>query len=127
MDEVAFVRALAAAWRLGHAPMADDTSGGTAAGGGRGGGVRVWLPPVRLNSTHDVAAGMSVAPESGGAGGEGKEEMGSGGERDGGGGDGTGFDSGEFVCRVWYTVLPSGVVTVDCDVSMPKHWPVIPR
>lgn len=138
-DEVAFVRATAAAWRLGHAAEDEGQGGGggAAAEGGskRGGkGVRVWLPPVRLNSTHDLAAGMSVAPESSAPGdgdgdGEGEEEEEGGGGVAGGGGDGEedGFDAGEFACKVCYAVMPSGVVTVDCDVSMPEHWPVIPR
>lgn len=120
-DEVSFVRATAAAWRLGHA--ADDNG----AGGEDGAGVRVWLPPVRLNSTHDVAAGMSVAPEcavadggvdGGGAGSAGVE---------GGDGGGVGFDAGEIRCKVRYTVTPSGVVEMESDVSMPEHWPAIPR
>lgn len=112
-DEVSFVRATAAAWRLGHA--AEGNSGGS------GKGVRVWLPPVRLNSTHDVAAGMSVAPETAVGDAEGVG---------GGGDDAQGvedFDAGEFECRVCYAVLPSGVLTVESDVSMPDHWPVIPR
>lgn len=127
-DELALVRATAAAWRLGHAQ--EDGGGG---GAGKK-GIRVWLPPVRLNSTHDVSAGMSVAPESavgdgdGGAGGAGgaaaAEGDGGGGGAEGGGG---GFDAGEFRCRVGYTVLSSGVVTVESDVSMPEHWPTIPR
>lgn len=89
----------------------------------------MWLPPVRLNSTHDVAAGMSVAPESAvgdsGAAAEEAEE----GRGGGAGGDGEGerFDAGEFRCRVCYAVLPSGALTVESDVSMPDHWPVIPR
>lgn len=113
-DEVAFVRATAAVWRLGHA--AED-------GGGGGKGVRIWLPPVRLNSTHDVAAGMSVAPENATGDGAGDDEEGEGGgER----GD-DGFDAGEFRCRVCYVVLPSGSLTVESDVSMPEYWPVIPR
>lgn len=117
------MRATAAAWRLGHAQEDRDGSGD----GGKG--VRVWLPPVRLNSTHDVAAGMSVAPESavfddGGAGDGGEGGSGAAG---GGGGGVEGFDAGEFSCRVCYTVLPSGVLTVESDVSMPEHWPTIPR
>ena len=121
-DEVSFVRATAAAWRLGHAL---EEGGG---GGDEGKSVRVWLPPVRLNSTHDVAAGMSVAPESAvgddddGGGGTGGAPGGGGGE-----GEGEGFDAGEFRCRLWYTVLPSGVLTVESDVSMPEHWPTVPR
>lgn len=128
-DEVAFVRATAAAWRLGHA--AENAGAAAIAsrrGSKRGGrGVRVWLPPVRLNSTHDLAAGMSVAPESalGDSDKEKEEEGGVAGEGDGE--DEAGFDAGEFACRVCYTVTPSGMVTVDCDVSMPEHWPVIPR
>lgn len=125
-DEVSFVRATAAAWRLGHA-LEDGDGGG---GGGEGKGVRVWLPPVRLNSTHDVAAGMSVAPESAvgddDAGG-GVGVAGAGGEGEGGGEGSDGFDAGEFRCRVCYAVLPSGVLTVESDVSMPEHWPTIPR
>lgn len=127
-DEVAFVRATAAAWRLGHAAEKSGVAAAIAAGRGskRGGkGVRVWLPPVRLNSTHDVAAGMSVAPESALGDSEEKEEGGAVGG--GNGEDEAGFDAGEFTCKVCYAVTPSGVVTVDCDVSMPEHWPVIPR
>lgn len=114
-DEVSFVRATAAAWRLGHA--AEDSADG-------GKGVRIWLPPVRLNSTHDVAAGMSVAPESATGDGDGgsEEAEGGAGERNDGG-----FDAGEFTCRVCYVVLPSGSLTVESDVSMPKYWPVLPR
>lgn len=120
-DEVSFVRATAAAWRLGHA--ADDSG----KAGGEGGGVRVWLPPVRLNSTHDVAAGMSVAPECAVADGDGNGgEAGSVGA-DGGDGGGVGFDAGEIRCKVCYTVMPSGVVEMESDVSMPEHWPAIPR
>lgn len=114
---MSFVRATAAAWRLGHA--AEDGDNG-------GKGVRVWLPPVRLNSTHDVAAGMSVAPESavGDVDAEAEQERGgeAGAEEQGGG-----FDAGEFRCKVCYTVLPSGVLTVESDVAMPDHWPAIPR
>lgn len=117
---MSFVRALAAAWRLGHA--AEDGASGE--GGGGSGGVRVWLPSVRLNSTHDLAAGMSVAPESGV---NGSDEEGNSGGTDAGVGEREVFDAGEFVCRVCYAVLPSGVVTVECDVSMPEQWPVIPR
>lgn len=118
------MRATAAAWRLGHAK--ED------GGGGEGKGVRVWLPPVRLNSTHDVAAGMSVAPESavgdGDAGDGGKGGGGAaGGEGESGGEGGEGFDAGEFGCRVRYIVLPSGVLSVESDVSMPEHWPTVPR
>lgn len=123
-DEVSFVRATASAWRLGHA--ADDS--GT--GGGGGGGVRVWLPPVRLNSTHDLAAGMSVAPECavGDEGGDGEEAASAGAEGcGGGGGGGAGFDAGEIRCKVRYTVMPSGVVEIESDVSMPEQWPAIPR
>ena len=125
---MAFVRATAAAWRLGHA-QEDGGGGGGGGGGGEGKGVRVWLPPVRLNSTHDVAAGMSVAPESavgddgGGEGAGGAAGQGGGGSE----GEGEGFDAGEFTCRVWYAMLPSGVLTVESDVSMPEHWPNIPR
>lgn len=129
---MSFVRATAAAWRLGHAQEGGDGGSG---GGGEGKGVRVWLPPVRLNSTHDVAAGMSVAPESavGGDGDGGGERAGGAGGAGGRGGEdgaeagGGSFDAGEFGCRVWYTVLPSGVLTVESDVSMPEHWPTIPR
>lgn len=118
-DEASFVRALAAAWRLGHAPE-DSLRGGN--------GLRVWVPPVRYTSTHDVSAGMSVAPEKADIGGE-VEAIG----RESSGGDGAvqegeaGFDVGEMKCRVSYSVLPAGILTVDCDVDMPQHWPVIPR
>lgn len=124
-DEVSFVRATASAWRLGHA--ADDN--GTGGGDRSGGGVRVWLPPVRLNSTHDVAAGMSVAPECavGDGDGDGEEAASAGAEECGGGGGGAGFDAGEIRCKVRYTVTPSGVVEIESDVSMPEQWPAIPR
>lgn len=126
-DEVSFVRATAAAWRLGHA--ADDNGTG---GGDRGGGaVRVWLPPVRLNSTHDLAAGMSVAPECavGDGDGDGGEAASAGPEGcgGGGGGGGSGFDAGEIQCKVRYTVMLSGVVEIESDVSMPDQWATIPR
>lgn len=109
-------------WRLGHA---DSDGDGGMGGGGGGKGVRVWLPSVRLNSTHDLAAGMSVAPESAVG-----DEEGGGGEREDEVEDGRGvteFDAGEFGCKVCYIVTSSGVVTVECDVTMPEHWPVIPR
>lgn len=115
-DEVGFVRALAAAWRLGHAPEAS-------------GGVKVWLPAVRLNSTHDVAAGMSVAPESGGGGDgeDGKTGAGGAGGRQKEEEKEVFNDAGEFECRIRYVVSSPGVVTAECDVSMPEQWPVIPR
>lgn len=112
--EASFVRSMAAAWRLGHATTSDSE-------GSRKSTVRVWLPAVRLSTTHDLAQGMSLAPEQGVS----SEEGGV----CGGGGDGEddGFDAGEIECKVLYTVTPSGALTVECDVSMPEHWPVIPR
>lgn len=116
------MRATASAWRLGHA--AHDNETGTSSNGR---GVRVWLPHVRLNSTHDLAAGMSVAPENAGAVDGEDEDQADGQEEGDGEGAVDGFDAGEFRCKVCYTVEPSGVVTVESDVTMPEHWPVIPR
>ncbi|KAG5189277.1 glycosyl hydrolases family 2, TIM barrel domain-containing protein [Tribonema minus] len=51
-EETTFVRAVAAAYRLGHAPLPAAQQG-----------VRLWVPSVPSCTTHPIGEGMSAAPE----------------------------------------------------------------